>query len=130
MPTKLPRVYVTLTPSLHKQVKNIAMKKNCSVSDVMRELTEYALNIQVTQENLDYMSSFLRDQLNDCMRPYMDRIISLQAKTCIQAGTAAYLSAEAIRKFVPSEEQLNVVDSYDAARKKALEYTRRKIDLE
>lgn len=130
MPTKRPRIYVTLTPEIYGQIKNMARKNQSNNSDVARELIEKGLNLEVTQQNLDYMSIFLREQLNDVLRPFMDRMISLQAKTCIQAGTAAYLSAESIRKFVPPEEQMEVIDSYEAARKKALEYTRRKIDTE
>lgn len=130
MPTKRPRVYVTLTPAVHKQIKDMARKSHRSTSDIMRELVEKGLDLEVTQQNLDYMSIFLREQLGDVMRPYMDRIISLQSKTCIQAGAAAYLSAETIRKFVPSEEQMEVLEAYEAARKKAVEYTRRKIDMD
>ena len=129
MPTKLPRIYVTLTPTVYKQVKELAKKNHSSASDVLRDLVEKGLDLEVTQENLNFMSSFLREQLNDTMKPYLERMISLQSKTCIQAGTAAYLSAEAIRKFVPQAEQMAVMDSYEAARKKAIEYTRRKVDL-
>ncbi len=130
MPTKRPRIYVTLTPEVYRQIKSLAKKNHSNNSDVARELIEKGLDLEVTQQNLDYMSIFLREQLTDVLRPFMDRMISLQSKTCIQAGAAAYLSAESIRRFVPPAEQMEVVEAYEAARKKAIEYTRRRIDLD
>ena len=47
-------------------------------------------------------------------------MIGLEAKSCIQSGTAAYLCAEAILKFVPPAQRAEVHESYDAARKKAV----------
>ena len=60
----------------------------------------------------------------------MERQISLTAKTCVQAGTAAYLSADAILKFVPPAQREEVADSYEVARKKALQYMKGKVILD
>lgn len=56
------------------------------------------------------------------MRPSIDRLASLSAKTCVQSGTAAYLAAEAILKFVPAPRQQEVEEAYELARKKAIAY--------
>lgn len=128
MPTKRPRINVTLEPSTYEQISNIAMRSNTDLSKTVRTLIETGLNVELTQENLDMITDITRTQLQDVLHPYMERIISLLSKTCIQAGASAYLSAEAIRKFVPEAEQMDVKVAYDTARKKAVEYTRRRID--
>ena len=128
MPTNRPRINVTLEDEIFEQISNIAAQQNTDKSKVVRNLIETGLNLQLSKENLDFVTDIIRTQLQDVLHPYMDRIISLQAKTCIQAGASAYLSAEAIRKFVPEGEQMDVKEAYDSARKKAVEYTRRRVD--
>ena len=82
------------------------------------------LNGQVSRDNVDLISRILRQELQAVLGRYFERLIALQAKTCVQAGTAAYLSAEALSSFVPNQLQRDFVEAYEAARKKAVQYTR------
>lgn len=60
------------------------------------------------------------------MQPSVERLAALSAKTCIQASTAAYLTAETIARFVPDEFQEDVQQVYEDARKKGVRYTKAK----
>lgn len=111
----------------YNAIKAIAHKENRNMSDVVREWTLSGLNGNVTEKNLEVITPIIREQVRDIMEPMMERMISISAKTCIQAGTAAYLSADAILKFVPREQREEVRDSYEKARKQSVEYMRSKV---
>ena len=122
-------ISVLLTEKEYEQVKILAAKENKSMSAVGREFILKGLDGEITQNNLDVIVPIIREQIKNVMEPMMERMIALSAKTCIQSGTAAYLSADAILKFVPKEQREEVRDSYDKARKKAVEYMRSKVNV-
>lgn len=123
------RINVAFGIETYQQIELIANKEGRSMSDVVREWTIQGLNGQLTASNIDILAPVIREQISSVLVPMMERMISLGAKTCVQAGTAAYLSAEAILKFVPPEERMEVAEAYDAARKKAVAAMKLKIDL-
>lgn len=121
------RINVSFDMETYNAIKAIAHKENRNMSDVVREWTLSGLNGNVTEKNLEVITPIIREQVRDIMEPMMERMISISAKTCIQAGTAAYLSADAILKFVPREQREEVRDSYEKARKQSVEYMRSKV---
>ncbi len=123
------RINVSFDINTYNAIKAIAHKENRDMSDVVREWTLKGLNGDVTEKNLEVIVPIIRVQMKNVMEPMMERMIALSAKTCIQSGTAAYLSADAILKFVPKEQREEVRDSYEKARKKAVEYMRSKVNV-
>lgn len=123
------RISATFTDKDYETIKLIATKNNVSMSEVVRDYTIQGLNGKLTQDNLDVLVPIIREQLSSILDPAINRLASLSAKTCVQAGAAAYLSAEAIAKLVPVELSEEVENSYEAARKKAVQYMRSRTDL-
>lgn len=123
-------VTVLLPDEEYEQLKLLSSMKHSSMSEEGRNFIIQGLNGQVTQNNLEFLAPVIREQLRITIEPLMERQISLTAKTCVQAGTAAYLSADAILKFVPPAQREEVADSYEAARKKALQYLKGKVTLD
>lgn len=124
------RINVTFDIDSYNQIKQIASKENKSMSEVVREWSMQGLNGTLTKDNLDFIVPIIREQLNSILTPSIERLASLSAKTCIQAGVSAYLTAETISKLVPVELQEEVEVTYYAARKKAVKYMRGKTDLD
>lgn len=124
------RINVSFDMETYDAIRVIAHKENRNMSDVVREWTIKGLNGDVTEKNMEVIAPIIRGQVREVMEPMMERMLSLSAKTCIQSGTAAYLSADAILKFVPKEQREEVRDSYEKARKHAVEYMRSKIKTE
>ncbi len=123
-------ITVVFTETDYENIKNLAAKKNTSMNEIVREYTLKGLSGTLTEENIDFLAPIIREQLSSLLNPAVNRLASLSAKTCVQAGAAAYLSAEAILKFVPEEEKEEVVLSYESARKKAVSYMKNRVDLE
>ena len=123
------RITVSYDSNTYKKIEAIAHKENRSMSDVVREWTCQGLNGTLTAANLDILVPIIREQLQSVLEPKMERMIALQVKTCIQASTSTYLAADAILKFVPPGQRTEVKESYDAAKKQAIIYTKSKVDM-
>ena len=121
-------ITVLFTDKEYEQLKLLSAKTHKSMASIAREYTLQGLCGEVTENNIEFLAPIIREQTKSVIEPLMERMISLQAKTCIQAGTAAYLSAEAILKFVPPAQRAEVKEEYEAARKKAVIYMKEKTD--
>ena len=124
------RITVTFDSETYKLLKNISDKKHISISETVRRYTEAGLNGNLSESNINYISAIIREQLRIVMQPSIERLAALSAKTCIQASAAAYLTAEAIARFVPVELQEDVAAVYEDARKKGVRYTKSRVSDE
>ena len=125
--SKRHRISVTFDEETFKQFEHIAHRENRSISSVIRDYSMESLKVESNTENIDMITKIIREQLRDVMQPSVERLAALSAKTCIQSATAAYLTAETINKFVPLQEQEDFIAVYEAAKKKAVEYTKSKV---
>ena len=123
------RISVTFDDEVYQQLKLIADKNGDSIANTIRELVQHSLDGELTAANLTFITNIIREQLKDVMQPFVERLAALNAKTGVQAGAAAYLAAEAIAKFVPDNMQVEVTETYEQARKKAVSYMQRRGDL-
>lgn len=120
------RISPTYDVETYEQIRHIANRENKAMADVVREWSLQGLNGTILQSNVEMLTPIIRKQIEAVLQPQMERMIALTAKTCVQASTAAYLSADAILKFVPPAQREEVRDSYEAARKKAVLYMKNK----
>lgn len=121
------RINVTFEVSDYEQIRNLAHKEGRTMSEIVREAAIDNLTVHINAENIDMITHIIREQLRDILKPDIERLAALSAKTCVQSSTAAYLTAETISKFVPLQEQEEFRECYEKARKKGVEYTRRKL---
>lgn len=121
------RINVTFEVSDYEQIRNLAHKEGRTMSEIVREAAIDNLTVRINAENIDMITHIIREQLRDILKPDIERLAALSAKTCVQSSTADYLTAETISKFVPLQEQEEFRECYEKARKKGVEYTRRKL---
>lgn len=121
------RINVTFEVSDYEQIRNLAHKEGRTMSEIVREAAIDNLTVRINAENIDMITHIIREQLRDILKPDIERLAALSAKTCVQSSTATYLTAETISKFVPLQEQEEFRECYEKARKKGVEYTRRKL---
>lgn len=106
----------------------IAAKKKCSNSEILRELVNNSLQVNALNANMDLIAEIVRNEILTALKPSVERLASLEAKTCMASATAMYLSAEALEKFVAPTDRVQMQEAYSMARKKAASYTRGKED--
>lgn len=124
------RINVTFDIDTYNQIKAIADKNNKTTSDIVRSWAMQGLNGTLTKDNVDILVPIIREQLSSIINPAIERLATLSAKACVQSGAAAYLSAEAINRFVQPSEREEVARVYEAARKKSVLYIKGKENLD
>lgn len=124
------RISPTFDIETYKKIKAIAHKEEKDMSDVVRDWAIQGLNGTLVESNLEVLAPIIREQLKVVLEPMLERMISLEAKTCIQSGTAAYLAADAILKFVPPTQREDVQESYEKARRQSIQYMKTKVHLD
>ncbi len=122
------KVNLLLEQETYDNLEKLAALRGGSttVSDIIRESIDYNLTANYCVENIDLITRIVREELQDILKPALDRIAALSSKSCVQAATAAYLNAEALSRFVPEKERMDVKEAYDAARKKGVAYVKGK----
>lgn len=119
------RINVTVDEETYNQIKTMAEKnpdKNVSMNSIVRDFTMQGLNGTLTESNMEFILPIIRQTIKEVTDYQFERIAKMIAKTCIQAGASAYLSAEALNKFVSEDQQVEFTEAYIAARKKAVQY--------
>lgn len=120
------RINVTFDEASYNQIRLLAHKEGISMGELLRRWSTEKLNGELTKDNIDYICRIIREQLRDTLQPSVERLASLAAKGCVMSGSAAILSAEAIARFVSSELQEDVQDTFTRAKKQAARYTQAK----
>lgn len=129
MPRKTPgrdTISTTYTTNEYEAIKKLAAKKHTSMAEITRQFVVQGLNGEVTQNNIDVLAPIIREQLSIILNPQIERLAALSAKACIQSGAAAYLTAEVLSSFMPPELRQDFNEAYTKARKKSVEYMRKK----
>lgn len=122
------RINATFDDETYEIIAKMAAKENTSDSEIVRKYFLEGIKLQVSDDNIDFITNIIRTQLKDVMQPNVDRICSLIAKTCVSSAQSSFLTAETIAKFVPTDRQADVNEVYEKARLKAIEYTKTKIN--
>lgn len=122
------RISPTFDIETYNQIRALAHKEGKDMSVLVRDWAVQGLNGTLTKNNIDVIVPIIRSQLKSVLNHDLERIIKLLAKTCVQSGSAAYLSAQAISDFIPLEKRQNFNDCYEAARKKAVKYMKGTIE--
>lgn len=120
------RITVTFTNEEYENLKTLAARNNISMSEQVRSFTAQGLAGKLTENNLDLLAPVLREQVRCVLEPQIERLATISSKACIQSGAAAYLSAEALNSFIEPEQRQDFNEAYIKARKKSVEYMRRK----
>ncbi|HRC81216.1 MAG TPA: hypothetical protein PLF27_07505 [Sedimentibacter sp.] len=118
------QMHLRLDDSTQEQIKKLAKKSGISEAEATRRLIKKGLAIEWADENIDFLTKIIRDQLEIVLKPSVERICSLASKTGHMSATAAFLNVQALMDLVPVERRKDVRPMYENARKKAVEYMR------
>lgn len=122
------RINPTFSEKEFLQIKKIAEKNKESMSEVVRNLAAIGLNVTVSQENIDWITSVMKEQIKEVLKPSVERLAAMEAKTCIAAASSMYLNAEALNRLVEPELRMEVSEAYEKSRKKAYLYLKNQLE--
>lgn len=117
---------IRLDKETYNQLNAISKKTNESLAEVIRQVIKKGLANEWVDENKDVVAHIVREQMEVVLKPHVERLAKLSAKTGIMATTSTFLNVQAFQDLVPAERRKEPRDMYDKARKKAIEYMRTK----
>lgn len=90
---------------MYDSISSYSIKKSISISEAVRQLISKSLILEKTTEDMDFIRSNIRAELESYLRPQVERIIKCVIKGGIASSAGYYLSAKAISDFVPEHRQ-------------------------
>lgn len=113
---------IRLDQTTYNQLNKIAQSRNKPLATVIRETIKKGLSVEWIDENVDTVSKIVRQQLDLTLKPHVNRLAKLSSKSGHMSATAAFLNVQAFMDLVPKEKRKDVIELYNNARKKAVEY--------
>ena len=99
------RLNLRIPKHMYDSIDTFSIKKSISVSEAARQLISKALIMEKTNEDMDFIRSHIRAELESYLKPQIERIIKCVIKGGIASSAGYYLNAKAIANFVPSHMQ-------------------------
>lgn len=124
----LRKVTIKIDEDVYGVIEKMAKKNGENFSEQARILLGKSLNLEWFKDNEDQMASLIRSQMEIVIKPHIERLASLSAKTGHMASTATFLNVQAFMDLVVPEKKKDVKVLYENARKKAVEYMRTPTD--
>lgn len=99
------RLNLRVPKSMYESINAFSINKGISVSEASRKLISKALIMEKTKEDMDFIRSNIRAELENYLKPQVERIIKCVIKGGIASSAGYYLNAKAISSFVPEHLQ-------------------------
>jgi hypothetical protein len=116
------RFSVCVDDETYKILTDIVNNTDSTLAEVSRNLIKKGLASDWVDENTDLISRVVRQQMEIVVKPHVERLAKLSAKSGHMSATAAFLNVQALMDIVPTEKRKDVRPMYESARKKAAEY--------
>ena len=95
------RLNLRITKSMYESINSFAINRGISVSEAARQLIYKSLILEKTQEDMDFIRSNIRAELEAYLKPQVERIIKCVIKGGITSSAGYYLNAKALAEFIP-----------------------------
>lgn len=119
-------VPVRLEKEIHKKLQNIAITRNTTKSDIIRDYIYKGLKNDGYTENDEKLKNMLKSSLNEILHPQIERLASISAKATHIASAAFFMELFAARLAVPPEHRELIDMAAGHARKLGIEYLKLK----
>ena len=116
------RMTLRLNKTTYEKILNISKKNGESISEVTRNLIDKGLAIEVSSKEMDLIAKIIREQLSVILNPAVERLAALSAKGALMSAISTFLNVQALLDIVDKSKRKDVLDFYDKAREKGLEF--------
>jgi len=106
---------VRVTSDLKNKLQTLALETGEDVSEIVRKFLEESLDRYYSEKSIDYLKYEFRQAVNDALKPHVERLAKISAKSAINSGTSMYMNVQMI-----GESGKDAVSIYTEARKKAV----------
>jgi hypothetical protein len=120
------RLNFRVTRSMYDSLVTLSAKDCVTISELLRELIAKQLSVEAVNADMDNIRSHIRAELKALLEPEINRIIKCVIKGGISASASCFLSAEALRAFVPEHRQVEYEKAIRESKKIGIVYMRGK----
>lgn len=124
MPNNNQRVSFWIADSTYASIQQLAAQRKTTCSYIVRQLLDKALGVEAIKEDMDYIRSSVRLELESILEPAIERLAKISVKGGITSAAAYFLCAEALAAYVPPEQRMNFDAALSEAKKLAVGYMR------
>ena len=119
-------ITLKIPEEINNKLLDRASKLNISRSELIRNYIEKSLqeDNQITDEQEELFLKHAKIALNEILKPQVERICAISAKSGITSAAAYFLSATTFNAFVHPSMKSEFANAIDAAKKIGVEYMR------
>lgn len=119
---------IVLNNDVNQLIENISEKTNVSKAEVIRGLINKGLREDMNKDYENLVADVVRKQMEIVIKPHIERLAKISAKSGHMAGRSAFLNAQIARDLVPAERRRDVNELWNNAQKKAVAYMKLKVN--
>jgi len=112
------RIFFQLDNELYSAVKEVALREEQAVSEVMRRIFEDAVVRMSAEAGMDAVAALIREEVGRAAKSAENRITKILVKASLAASTNAYLSLQCIS----AANKYDATEIQRTARRNAAEY--------
>lgn len=114
---------IRLDKELDDQLNALAVRRGESKAELCRKLLRQAVAQESAQDAIDPLLVAIRQAMGDVMKPHVERLAKINAKTAVSAATSMYMNTQVYEEFGKDARTL-----YEAARKRAVAFVKQPND--
>lgn len=115
-------IHLRVNQDIYTKINNIAEQTGDSVAETTRNLIDKGLAIEVSSKEIDLISQVVREQLEIIIKPHIERLAAISAKGALMSAESTFLNVQALLDIVEVSKRKNVLDLYEKARKRGVEF--------
>jgi hypothetical protein len=104
-PNRNRRVNFWLGEEDYGRLKTLAVQRNRSISETMRELVIHQLNIAAAKSDEDSIRKYMREELENVMKPKVERIIKLLMRIGIMSTSFCFFNLKLVDAIIPPDAE-------------------------
>ena len=120
------KISLWIEQDTYKSIQQLAARQNTTCSHIIRQLLDKALGIEAVKQDIDYIRTSIRNELESILEPAINRIIKISVKSGIASSAAYFLCAETLAAYVPPQKRMDFEAALTEAKKLAVGYMRAK----
>ena len=115
-------IHLRINQKVYDRINNISEQTGDSIAEATRNLIDKGLAIEVSSKEMDLIAQVVREQLEIIIKPYMERLAAISAKGALMSAESTFLNVQALLDIVETSKRKNVLDLYEKARKRGVEF--------
>lgn len=119
---ELRKLSIRIDDGTYQTMSSLASKKNTTVSNVARQLISTGMQQDLAKESIDYIREQIHDEVQRVIKPNIDRLAKLVAKTGYATIPSFYLDCYILDSILPAQYRKDFEEIKQKSKIMAIKY--------